>query len=316
MALTTTNLQIYYPFSNSSCYSGTGTTVTNLGLAGASYNGYVNADAIRASGGGTTPGVAPVYDAAQNGGIFKFGGNKSRITIPDGSVTRINASTYRTIQMWVLWNSLTATLGNGLNSAIAAPIFGKLSNNHGFDGYIAYAMNTGSLRITLNAAAEHIPATSSGVITTNQWYFLTFVVRTANIADNVKFYKEATQQSISPTRYGGSWSTSETNPLQLGTGFMNYSTATYGGVTAGAMESFNGWIGDFLMYDTILSDQQISDNFDATKSKYFGTPRTVKYYDGTTWQNSSDQKYWNGSAWVAWNNVASKRWNGTNWIDF
>lgn len=314
MALTTTNLQIYYPFANSSCYSGTGTTVTNLGLAGSAYNGYVNADAIRASGSGTTPGVAPVYDAVQNGGIFKFGGNKSRITIPHGTVTSVNASTYRTIQMWVLWNSLTATLVNGLTSATVAPIFGKLSNNFAFDGYVGYSNNAGSLRLTLNAAAEYIPATANGAITTNQWYFLTFVIRTANIADNVKFYKEATQQVISPTRYQGTWSTSETNPLQLGTGFMNYSTATYGGVTAGAMESFNGWIGDFLMYDTILSDQQILDNFDATKSKYFGTTRTVKYYDGTTWQNSSDQKYWNGTNWVAWNNVASYRWDGTNWV--
>lgn len=308
MALKTDNLRIYYPFANSACYPGTGTTVTNLGSAGSAYNGTINADSIRA---GTAAGVAPVYDSVQNGGIFKFGGNKSRITIPDGTYTKLSTTTYRTIQMWVLWNSLTATLGNGLTSSTVAPIFGKLSNNTGFDGYVGYANNSGSLRLTLNAAAEFIPATGNGVIATGQWYFLTFIIRTNNADNTIKFYKEITQQTISPTKYGGTWTTSETNPLQLGTGFMNYSSTTYGGVTAGAMESFNGWIGDFLMYDVELTPQEISDNFDATKAKYYGAPRTVKYYDGTTWQTSSAQKVYNGTNWIDWD---AKRWDGTNWV--
>lgn len=311
MPIKTDNLQIYYPFANPACYPGTGTTVTNLGLAGSTYNGTVTAAAIRTSGAGTTPGTIPTYDAAQNGGIFKFYGNKGRITIPDGSVTKLSTTVYRTIQMWVLWDSLTAPLGNGLTSATVAPIFGKLSNNTGFDGYIGYANNAGSLRLTLNAAQEVIPATGNGAITTGQWYFLTFVITTSNqIADSCSFYKETTQQTITPLRYGGTWSTTETNPLQLGTGFMNYSTSTYGGVGPGAMESFSGWIGDFLMYDTKLTPQEISDNFDATKAKYYGAPRTVKYYDGTTWQTSSAQKVYNGTNWIDWD---AKRWDGVYW---
>ena len=39
--------------------------------------------------------------------------------------------------------------------------------------------------------------------------------------------------------------------------------------------------------------------------------RTVKYYNGTDWVNSSGQKIYNGTAWVDWN---AKRFNGTDWV--
>lgn len=314
MALKTDNLQIYYPFANSSCYPGTGTTVTNLGLAGSTYNGTVTANAIRASAPGNTAGTIPTYDSVQNGGVFKFYGNKGRITIPDGSVTRIGSGIWRTIQMWVKWDSLTAPLGNGLTSATIAPIFGKLSNNTGFDGYIGYATNTGALRLTLNAAAEYIPSTGAGFITTTPWYFITMNINTANATNNIRFYKNGTREYPDPTKYGATWVSTETNPLQLGTGFMNYSTSTYGGVTAGAMESFSGLIGDFMMYDVNLTDAEVLENFNSTKGKYgFVDPGVTKYYDGTTWQTATGRKVWNGSSWIDW--TASK-WNGTSWVSF
>jgi hypothetical protein len=40
--------------------------------------------------------------------------------------------------------------------------------------------------------------------------------------------------------------------------------------------------------------------------------RTVKYFDGTTWQTSSAQKVWNGTAWVDWN---AKRFDGSAWVN-
>jgi len=40
-------------------------------------------------------------------------------------------------------------------------------------------------------------------------------------------------------------------------------------------------------------------------------PRTVKYYDGTTWVNSTAQKVYNGTAWVDWD---AKRFDGTSWV--
>jgi hypothetical protein len=310
VALKTANLQIHYPFGNPSCYPGSGTTVTNLGLAGSAYNGTISADSIRA---GTPAGTLPTYDSVQNGGIFKFYGDKGRISIPDGTVTKASTTVTKTIQMWVLWNSLTAPTGNQLTSSTVAPIIGKLSNNFGFDGYVGYSNNAGSLRLTLNASAEYIPATANGAITTGQWYFLTIQINTANVNDSIKFYKEDVQQTITPTKYSATWSTTETNPLWLGTGFRNFSAATYGGVLPGGMESFSGWIGDFLMYDVALTPQEIYDNWQATAyPKYYGPAGTqVKYYDGTTWQTSSAQKVWNGSAWVDWD---AYRWDGTSWI--
>lgn len=41
-------------------------------------------------------------------------------------------------------------------------------------------------------------------------------------------------------------------------------------------------------------------------------PRTVKYFDGTTWQTSSAQKVWNGTAWIDWN---AKRFDGSGWVN-
>ena len=41
-------------------------------------------------------------------------------------------------------------------------------------------------------------------------------------------------------------------------------------------------------------------------------PRTVKYYNGTDWVNSSGQKVWNGTAWVDWD---AKYYDGTQWVN-
>jgi hypothetical protein len=40
--------------------------------------------------------------------------------------------------------------------------------------------------------------------------------------------------------------------------------------------------------------------------------RTVKYFNGTSWVNSSAQKVWNGTAWVDWN---AKRFDGSAWVN-
>jgi hypothetical protein len=39
--------------------------------------------------------------------------------------------------------------------------------------------------------------------------------------------------------------------------------------------------------------------------------RTVKYYDGTTWQTSSAQKVFNGTSWVDW---TAKKYDGSQWV--
>lgn len=39
--------------------------------------------------------------------------------------------------------------------------------------------------------------------------------------------------------------------------------------------------------------------------------RTVKYFNGTSWVDSSAQKIYNGTSWVDWN---AQRFNGTNWV--
>ena len=42
----------------------------------------------------------------------------------------------------------------------------------------------------------------------------------------------------------------------------------------------------------------------------------VKHYDGTAWQQSIGQKYWDGTDWVDWNAVAEpQRWDGAQWVN-
>ena len=42
----------------------------------------------------------------------------------------------------------------------------------------------------------------------------------------------------------------------------------------------------------------------------------VKHYDGTAWQQSIGQKYWDGTSWVDWNAVAEpQRWDGAQWVN-
>ena len=40
--------------------------------------------------------------------------------------------------------------------------------------------------------------------------------------------------------------------------------------------------------------------------------RTVRYFNGTSWVNSTGQKVWNGTAWVDWN---AKRFDGSAWVN-
>jgi hypothetical protein len=40
--------------------------------------------------------------------------------------------------------------------------------------------------------------------------------------------------------------------------------------------------------------------------------RTVKYFNGTSWVDSTGQKVWNGTAWVDWN---AKRFDGSAWVN-
>jgi hypothetical protein len=62
-----------------------------------------------------------------------------------------------------------------------------------------------------------------------------------------------------------------------------------------------------LASNTVLDATAIAAIWDA------GAPIQVpvRHYDGTDWQDSSDQKIWDGTKWIP---MYANRWDGTNWV--
>jgi hypothetical protein len=250
MALITTDLEIHYDFSNSSCYPGTGTTITNLGASGSTYNG-------------TIAGSTVAY-SSEKGGVLDFSGTSGRISVPHNAAVTANlqAADNRTIQMWVKLDTLkTGTIHTGLA--------GKLTNISGlYDGYILRVKNDGSVDFTLNDAVETQSKTSTGVISANEWVFITITWNAQNIDNSIKIYKNATQQTITPTKYSGTWEIATTDALFLGQGYRASNNSSF-------TDPLDGQIGAFYMYDRQLTAQEVADNYDATQSRYLASNITI-----------------------------------------
>ena len=83
----------------------------------------------------------------------------------------------------------------------------------------------------------------------------------------------------------------------------------YGGVSAFPQSAFNLRLSHFYLTPfSTIGPTEIQEIWLAGSTNQ----RTVKYFDGTTWQTSSAQKVWNGTAWDDWN---AKRFDGSNWVN-
>jgi hypothetical protein len=65
------------------------------------------------------------------------------------------------------------------------------------------------------------------------------------------------------------------------------------------------------MYSRRLTNEEVAEHYIAGKTYVVPAGRTVKYWDGTQWSTSSDQKVYNGTDWVNWD---AKRYDGNSWI--
>jgi hypothetical protein len=93
------------------------------------------------------------------------------------------------------------------------------------------------------------------------------------------------------------------NGTGIWTGLLVGTTSTAG--------TSNAYVSSLAFYNRRLTSDEIIKHYIAGADYSVG--RVVKYYDGTTWQESSAQKVWNGSAWVDWDPY---RWDGSSWIAF
>jgi hypothetical protein len=186
---------------------------------------------------------------SDDGGIFDLDGSNDTISIPHTSNLSLNTTTQRTIQVWVKFDVL-----GGLNQQI--PVFGKLSSGFGFDGYWGGLFsNTGNTRVVTNGTGvQRITTSTTNPISINTWYLYTFISQITSTSNTTKVYINTTE--VSSTAHGSD-GYAETNPLYLGW------------IGSGISSLYlNGKIGAAYFYTKGLSASEVSDNFNATKSKY------------------------------------------------
>jgi hypothetical protein len=65
------------------------------------------------------------------------------------------------------------------------------------------------------------------------------------------------------------------------------------------------------MYPTTLTQSQIADRYRA----YVATGAIItRAYDGTNWNLTTQQKVYNGTDWVQWQEQTLKKWDGAAWV--
>lgn len=225
----TDSLIIHLDASNTSSYPGSGTTWTDL--AGTNH-----------------ATISGATWSNTDGGIFDFDGTNDSVSIPHTSSLSLSTSAQKTIQAWVKFDVLPSALQQ-------VPVFGKLSNSYGFDGYWAGLYNnTGTVRCVTNGTGTQRTADSTSTITTNTWYLFTFISQITNTANTTKVYINGTEY-ISTDH--GADTYSESNPLYIG----------YIGSGVGS-SYLNGKIGAFYFYTKGLTAQEVQANYASTKGRY------------------------------------------------
>lgn len=203
---------------------------------------------LDSTGNGNNGTISGATWSSTDGGQFDFDGVNDTISIAHVSNLSLNTTSQRTIQVWVKFDVLPA-----LNTQV--PVFGKLSNLSGFDGYWGgLYSNGGAIRVVTNGAGTQKVSDSVSTITTGVWYLFTFISQITSTANTTKAYINTTEY-ISTAH--GSDTYSESNPLYLG----------YIGDGVGSLY-LNGKIGACYFYTGGLSAADVAANFNATKSRY------------------------------------------------
>ena len=227
--------------------SGSGIVQTNLFMELDASN-YVSGTWTDETGNGNNATINGATWSATDGGIFDLNGTSNTISIPNNSSLSLSTTTQKTIQVWVKFDALP-----NLNQQV--PVFGKLSNSFGFDGYWGGLFsNGGVVRCTTNGTSSQKITDSVSTVTTNTWYLFTFMSQITATANTTKIYINTTEY-ISTQH--GSDTYSESNPLYLG----------FIGTGVGSLY-LNGKIGACYFYTQGLSASEVTQNFNATKSKY------------------------------------------------
>jgi hypothetical protein len=187
--------------------------------------------------------------SSTDGGIFDLDGINDNIQIAHNSSLSLSTTVQKTIQVWVKFDAL-----GDLNQQI--PVFGKLSSSFSFDGYWGGIFsNAGKTRVVTNGTGlQQITDSATNPITTGTWYLYTFMSQITSTSNTTKVYMNTTE--VLSTAHGTDGYT-ESNPLYLG--FIGSGvSSTY----------LNGKIGATYFYTKGLSAAEVTQNYNATKSRY------------------------------------------------
>ena len=242
-ATTGTQLEVYYDGRETSSYTGSGMTVTDISPN--TNNGTLN--------GGV--GFDTTYKA------FTFNGTTTRnitATLP----STVTGEYVHSVSLWVKADEVSRSSGVftffTIGSASSANMI-ALGVNTTSDG-IKYDFFNADVRV------------ESPQITSNEW--MHFVVTYSGGANNLvgakRIYLNGKELSVS---YGGG---SPSSPLSLPTS----PTLTLGGQINSGNPPFSGSIANFRLYSKVLSADQIKELYDYQKDYFLGSKSQVTLYKG------------------------------------
>jgi hypothetical protein len=188
--------------------------------------------------------------SSSDGGIFDLDGVNDNISIPHNTNLSLSSGVQKTLQVWVKFDVLPALNTQG------QPVFGKLSSSFAFDGYWGGLFsNNGNVRVVTNGTSiQRVTNSTSNPVAINNWYLYTFISQITSTSNTTKVYINETE--VVTTQHGTD-GYSESNPLYLGY------------IGAGVSSPYlNGKIGACYFYTKGLTELEVSQNFNATKSKY------------------------------------------------
>jgi uncharacterized repeat protein (TIGR02543 family) len=232
-SLYTTNRIIYLDANNSSSYSGTGTTWTNID-SGGSYSATLNG--------------SPTFDNTTDPGNKYFEFNSGSLT---GQFVQINQATAInpilnqpfTIQVWVKINNI------GSQGTLVSKVFGSPS----YDGYaLGYRTDT-TLQLHENGSSQVNYFNSVSGVLSSGWALYTTNVQFGNGSGRKNTIFVNGRQVLT--------STSNEVGIPSNTQNLTFPTGFYGEGECN--------IGEFYYYNTELTRTQIIQNFDATKHRYY-----------------------------------------------
>lgn len=192
--------------------------------------------------------------SSTDGGVFILDGVDDKITVPYAPNFNMSTTSFKTIQMWVNFDNIPSSGGYLL--------FGKGSQsiNAGYNIFLIFSSELSFARRSSTGGSSGSFSVGAS-ISSNNWYLITFAAQVTTAPDSIKIYKNTSQVGFGGgDNYGTNAYTGDSTPLTLG-----YAPTPIIGRNATYLP---GKIGACYFYTKELSTDEITTNYNNTKSRY------------------------------------------------